>query len=175
MKRPGREKIRVRMQAVHEPKRQAARVLLIDDDAILLVEVAPPTSAAFWLTPGGALDPGETARQAAARELHEETGIVVAPESLLGPVWRWVNRFEWDGDLIDQHEDFFVARHDGVTEAVLNNVDPVEAATNRSLRWWRIAELASEKSERFVPASIAQDLQLLLLHGPPERPRDVGA
>jgi 8-oxo-dGTP pyrophosphatase MutT (NUDIX family) len=163
------------MQAVHERKRQAARVLLIDDDAILLVEVVPATSAAFWLTPGGASDPGETARQAAARELHEETGIVVAPESLLGPVWRWVNRFEWDGNLIRQHEDFFVARHDGLTEAVLNNVDPVEAATNRSLRWWRIEELAAAKNERFVPASLADDLRLLLLHVPPGSPRDVGA
>jgi len=163
------------MEAVDERQRQAARVLLIDDDAILLVEVAPATSAAFWLTPGGALDPGETSRQAAARELHEETGIVVAPKSLLGPVWRRVHRFEWDGNMIHQHDEFFVARHDGVTEAVLNNVDPVEAATNRSLRWWRVEELAAATAERFVPASLAHDLRLLLLHGPPEIPRDVGA
>jgi A/G-specific adenine glycosylase len=32
--------------------------------------------------PGGKLEPGETARQAAQRELAEETGIVVAPEQL---------------------------------------------------------------------------------------------
>jgi 8-oxo-dGTP pyrophosphatase MutT (NUDIX family) len=158
-----------------ERARRAARVLLLDGDAILLVEVAPPTSAAFWLTPGGAMDAGETARQAAARELHEETGIVVTPESLLGPVWRREHRFEWDGELIHQHEDFFVARHDGVTEAVLNDVDPIEAATNRSVRWWRLEELAVAKDERFVPATLAHHLRLLLLHGPPERPHDVGA
>lgn len=34
---------------------------------------------------------------------------------------------------------------DGLTEAVLNNVDPVEAATSRSLRWWRLDELDGEQ------------------------------
>jgi 8-oxo-dGTP pyrophosphatase MutT (NUDIX family) len=124
---------------------------------------------------GGAIDPGETAREAAARELHEETGITVAPASLLGPVWRRVHRFEWDGDLIHQHEEYFVAHHDGVTEAVLNDVDPIEAATNRSLRWWHVEELAAAKAERFVPATLVHHLRLLLVHGPPDRPLDVGA
>lgn len=162
------------MEPVHERKRQAARVLLIHENAVLLIEVVPATSAAFWLTPGGALDRGETARHAAARELREETGIVVAPASLLGPVWRRVNHFEWDGELIHQRDDYFVARHDGITEAVLNNVDAVEAATNRSLRWWSIEELVAARAELFVPASLANDLRLLL-HGPPETPQDAGA
>jgi 8-oxo-dGTP pyrophosphatase MutT (NUDIX family) len=161
-------RLTVALAATHERRRQAARVLLIDNDAILLVEVVPATSAAFWLIPGGALEPGETARQAAARELHEETGIFVSPEVLFGPVWRRLHRFEWDGDLIHQYDEFFFARHDGRTEAVLNNVDAVEAATSRSLRWWRLDELAASTSERFVPASLAHDLRLLLRHGPPE-------
>lgn len=150
-------------------------VLLNDDNAILLIEVVPASAAPFWLTPGGAVEPGETTREAAARELHEETGIMVMPASLLGPVWRREHRFEWDGVLIHQQEEFFLARHDGAVEAALNNVDSVEAATSRSLRWWPIEEVASADTERFVPASLVHHLRLLLLGGVHDEPHDVGA
>jgi 8-oxo-dGTP pyrophosphatase MutT (NUDIX family) len=157
-------------------ERQAGRVILLDaDDAILLIEVVPAGAAPFWLTPGGAIEPGETAREAAARELHEETGITVTPASLLGPVWRRKHRFEWDGVVIHQQEEFYLARHDGTVEAALNNVDSVEAATNRSLRWWPIEEAASAGTARFVPASLTHHLRLLLLEGVPDEPHDVGA
>jgi 8-oxo-dGTP pyrophosphatase MutT (NUDIX family) len=71
-------------------RRDCARVLLVDaDDRILLLRSlqAPgrPDLGARWLTPGGALDAGEASSQAAARELLEETGLVVSPEDL-GPV-----------------------------------------------------------------------------------------
>ena len=157
-------------------ERQAGRVVLLDaDDAILLIEVILAGAAPFWLTPGGAIEPGETAREAAARELHEETSITVTPASLLGPVWRREHRFEWDGVVIHQQEEFYLARHDGTVEAALNNVDSVEAATNRSLRWWSIDEAASAGTERFVPASLTHHLRLLLLEGVPDEPHDVEA
>jgi 8-oxo-dGTP pyrophosphatase MutT (NUDIX family) len=157
-------------------ERQAGRVVLLNhDDAILLIEVVAPSAPAFWLTPGGAIEPGESAREAAARELHEETGITVSPADLLGPVWRREHRFEWDGAVIHQQEEFFLARHDGTEQAALNHVDSVEAATNRSLRWWSIEETASAATERFVPASLTRFLRLLLLEGVPDAPHDVGA
>jgi 8-oxo-dGTP pyrophosphatase MutT (NUDIX family) len=37
---------------------------------------------AVWQPVGGGLDPGETPRQAAVREVFEETGWVVAPDAL---------------------------------------------------------------------------------------------
>ena len=43
----------------------------------------------FHAFPGGQLDPNENARVCAARELHEEVGVTVAPESLVD-VGRWV-------------------------------------------------------------------------------------
>jgi len=37
-----------------------------------------------WALPGGSLDPGETPEQAALRELQEEVGLRLPPESVLG-------------------------------------------------------------------------------------------
>jgi 8-oxo-dGTP pyrophosphatase MutT (NUDIX family) len=38
----------------------------------------------IWVTPGGAMEPAETPAEAAARELHEETGLDLKPYALIG-------------------------------------------------------------------------------------------
>jgi 8-oxo-dGTP pyrophosphatase MutT (NUDIX family) len=69
---------------MHLPERPTARLFLFDPlNRMLLIRyrttppVAPPYShlRSIWFTPGGGLDKGETAREAAARELLEETGL----------------------------------------------------------------------------------------------------
>lgn len=52
---------------------------VVRDDAgrILVVRRRNPPAAGRWSLPGGRIEPGETARQAAAREVREETGLVV--------------------------------------------------------------------------------------------------
>lgn len=44
-------------------------------DTVLLVERARAPVSGLWSLPGGHIEPGETAREAAARELLEETGV----------------------------------------------------------------------------------------------------
>jgi 8-oxo-dGTP pyrophosphatase MutT (NUDIX family) len=59
------------------PRRDTARVVLVGpDDRVLLFRhfLPAPWGREGWLTPGGAIDPGETPGQAASRELAEETG-----------------------------------------------------------------------------------------------------
>ena len=62
-------------------KRPAARILLVDrsGDApgghVLLFRFTPDDRPPFWVTPGGAVDCGESYEQAAKRELLEEVGL----------------------------------------------------------------------------------------------------
>jgi 8-oxo-dGTP pyrophosphatase MutT (NUDIX family) len=47
-------------------------------DQVLLIQ---RRDVPIWVLPGGGIDPGETAKQAVVREVHEETGLDVAPAS----------------------------------------------------------------------------------------------
>lgn len=52
-----------------------AGAVVIDDDRVLLVSLETPNEGRWWLFPGGGIEAGESAHQAAVRELFEETGL----------------------------------------------------------------------------------------------------
>lgn len=57
----------------------AALAVVFNEDKFLLVKRRNEPDAGLWGFPGGHVELGETAMQAAARELREETGIVAHP------------------------------------------------------------------------------------------------
>ena len=52
------------------------------DRVVLMREAYPAWGGEFWNVPSGRVEDGETPAEGAARELAEETGLVVAPEDL---------------------------------------------------------------------------------------------
>lgn len=62
----------------------AASAALFRGEAVLLVERAEGASAGLWSLPGGRIEAGETAEDAARREVMEETGLTCRIEGLAG-------------------------------------------------------------------------------------------
>jgi ADP-ribose pyrophosphatase YjhB (NUDIX family) len=101
--------------------------------AVLLVRRSRPPDAGEWGLPAGFLEHGEHPRVAAARELHEETALRVAPEALV--------LFDVD-DLVhpsDRHlvSVAYAVSRDGATG------DPVAGSDARDAKFWTLDDLAA--------------------------------
>src|SRR5262249_3237038 len=56
----------------------------VRDGAVLLIRQREhATSTTYWLLPGGRMEPGETPKATVAREMREETNMIVRVEQLL--------------------------------------------------------------------------------------------
>ena len=152
--------------------RAAARAVLLDpDDRILLVRFEFPART-VWATPGGGIEPGETAEDAIRRELQEEAGLTAFE---LGPVvWTRLHIIpfiggQWDG----QREQYHLVRAPAFEPQPRLTWEQLEREYVFGIRWWTIEEL-EEADTTFAPGRLPELLRQLLRHGPPAEPIDAG-
>ena len=117
--------------------RVSAYALCRDDDALLLSRIAPGatvSSDGMWTLPGGGLEFGEDPRDAALRELTEETGLI-------GEITELAEVDSWSGPIgaIDYHAVRIIYRVRVTGGALANEI----GGSSDLARWVPLAELAA--------------------------------
>lgn len=114
--------------------RLAALAVTLDGSRVLLVQRRNPPDAGLWGFPGGHVEPGETALDAAVRELAEETGVVATPRAYLDNI-----------DLIERGADGALRFHFLLAAVLCDYVsgDPVAADDALDAGWFPLADVIS--------------------------------
>lgn len=158
----------------HEVRHTSRLIVLDPRDRLLLIQYQaavasdPDGSAprAFWYTPGGGIDPGETPEEAGLRELDEEVGIRGVE---LGPC---VATCEALRDKFIKtsfcRERYFVIRapSDRIDTSRLaeTDLDPV-----LDVRWWNIEDFIAAK-EFLIPMSVLPLARRIVAGDAPAQP-----
>ena len=147
-------------------ERDAVRLVVHDTlDRILLLHTYEPTApelGQWWELPGGGINPGETYRQAAIRELWEETGITVSDSQIGTPTWTRDGTF--------RHRNLRHLQHEVVVEVQLTGPGPDVDESNRldyeledyfGFRWWPIPQVLAS-TDQFYPRRLSRLLTRFL-------------
>lgn len=131
--------------------RPAARILLVDAAGrVLLFRFTVAGRAPFWVTPGGALDPGEAYEAAARRELREETGLDLDPGAQVAR--RVADFVSVEGVPVTADERYFRVDVDAWRVDPALHTD-LERQVMQSWRWFTRAEIATSP-EAIYPADL---------------------
>ncbi|MEV0849724.1 NUDIX domain-containing protein [Streptomyces sp. NPDC049954] len=132
-------------------RRRAARVAVVAPDwAVHLFHYDNPEVGEHWALPDGGLEPGESPREGALRELREETGWTDLEPA--GPLCLWEHDFTRADVRVRQHEHVYLAY--GPRRDPQGDLSAAHAADRIEYgRWWPPAELAATDDALWPPRS----------------------
>ena len=112
----------------------AVGVVVLKENRVLLVQRAHPPHQGAWTLPGGAIELGETARQAARREIQEECGLRILVQRVLDVV-----------DIVQRDARGQVRYHYTVVEFLAQYLEgTLKAASDaKQARWVPLGELGA--------------------------------
>ena len=115
--------------------------MIVEQRRVLLVQRGTEPAKGKWSIPGGLIDLGESLREAVAREVREETGLVVEPIELI----ELLDRIHRDGDRVRYHYVIadYLCRVVGGTLLAASDADAV--------RWVERPEWNSHSALRIEP------------------------
>jgi len=125
-------------------RRTTARVIPVNalGEALLMLSCDPAhPEVTYWCSFGGAVEEGESLAEAGARELHEETGLVIDAADLGEPFERAEVTFPYNGVVLVNDSTWFAVRLEA-DHSTLRTHDEFEQILD--YRWWSVEALESD-------------------------------
>ena len=117
---------------VFRPKTNGVKMIAINKDRILLLRI--DYGSKKWTIPGGMVDRGEDGKEAARREIKEESGLEVGEIEFVGSLY---SEQEFKRDTVK----YFVAKTDN-DDLTIDDEEIIDA------RWFAFDELPDDRASR---------------------------
>ena len=160
--------------------RRAVRVVVLADDVeggtrVLLFHDRDPgmLGSGWWVLPGGGIDGAETPREAARRELAEESGYLVDDADLYGPVAVRVALHGYSDQVTEQSEEIFVVNVRRTYDVDVSGHTDFERVSVQGHAWRGVEELFGDPcGDPVWPADLAR--LVAITQQPDSWPVDLG-